>query len=391
MRILFLTFNYPPDLSAGSFRAKALVEQLAKRLPPGSRIDVLTTRPNRYASIEIAAPDHEELGSLAVERIPLPAHKGGMLDRARAFLAFDLGVIRSIRGRKYDLVFATSSRLMTAVLGARAADKLGAPLYLDIRDLFVDAIGEVLPGVKGRLLLPIFSRLEGYAVRRAAKVNLVSAGFKPYFDERYPATPLDFFTNGIDDEFLTRSWPAGAAVSGRPIRVLYAGNIGSGQGLHRVLPRLAKLAGPGYQFVVIGDGGCKDELVRELAREEAGNVEIRTPVKRSELIPMYEDADVLFLHLEDYAICTKVLPSKLFEYAATGKPLLAGVAGFPAEFLRQEVKNCGVFHPCDADAGLAALKGLTLGATDRADFIRRFARTAIMERMAGAVLKAGAA
>ncbi len=390
MRILFLTFNYPPDLSAGSFRSGALVEKLAKRLPGGSRIDVLTTRPNRYASIEIAAPDREEAGSLTIERIPLPAHKGGMIDRARAFLAFDRGVVRRIRGRKYDLVFATSARLMTAVLGARVANGLGVPLYLDIRDLFADAIPEVLPGIKGRLLLPIFTRLEGYAVRSAAKVNLVSAGFKPYFDERYPATPLDFFTNGIDDEFLTSTWPADPAI-GRPIRVLYAGNIGNGQGLHRILPRLAKIAGPRYHFIVVGDGGCKDLLVRELAREGANNVEIRPPVKRIELIPMYGDADVLFLHLEDYEALTKVLPSKLFEYAATGKPVLAGVAGFTAEFLRKEVANCGVFHPCDADAGLAALKGLSLGATNRAGFIRRYARTGIMERMADAVLKVGGA
>ena len=46
--------------------------------------------------------------------------------------------------------------------------------------------------------------------------------------------------------------------------------------------------------------------------------------------------DVLFLHLNDYSAFRKVIPSKIFEYAATGKPIVAGVSGYAAEFLRHE-------------------------------------------------------
>lgn len=387
MRILFLTFYYPPDLSAGSFRSGALIEHLLKRLPAGARVDVLTTRPNRYASIEITAPEREELGSLTVERVPLPPHKSGMIDQARAFLAFERGVMRRIKGRKYDLVFATSARLMTAVMGARIANAQGIPLYLDIRDLFVDAVQEALPGFKGQVFRPVLTMLERYAVRSASRINLVSEGFRSYFEERYPSARLDFFTNGIDEEFLTGNWTAHSSGAERPISVLYAGNIGKGQGLERIVPRLAKLAGPRYRFIVVGDGGAKEELLRESAREGVRNIEMRSPVKRKELIAMYADADVLFMHLNDYAVCGKVLPSKLFEYAATGKPMLAGVGGYPAEFLRKEVENCGVFPPCDAETGLAALKGLSLETNKRTAFIERYARAGIMERMTDTLLK----
>ena len=46
MKILFLSYYYPPDLSAGSFRAEALISGLSKI--KNIDIDLLTTFPNRY-------------------------------------------------------------------------------------------------------------------------------------------------------------------------------------------------------------------------------------------------------------------------------------------------------------------------------------------------------
>ena len=235
--------------------------------------------------------------------------------------------------------------------------------------------------------MPILSQIERYAFGSATRINLVSEGFRGYFDKRYPAIPLDFFTNGIDEEFLVANWPSQEQPKGVPIRVLYAGNIGEGQGLHRILPQLGRLAGERYRFIIVGDGGRVTQLREESARAGAGNVEILPPVKCERLIQMYGEADVLFLHLNNYDAFTKVLPSKLFEYAATGKPMLAGVGGHAAEFLRRNVGNCGIFRPCDADAGLAALKGLILGVRPRQEFVKAFSRSEIMSRMADTVLR----
>ena len=57
MRIGVLTFYYPPDLSAGSFRAAALLAALREQAPPGTHIDVITTMPNRYHSFAQQAQD----------------------------------------------------------------------------------------------------------------------------------------------------------------------------------------------------------------------------------------------------------------------------------------------------------------------------------------------
>jgi len=153
-----------------------------------------------------------------------------------------------------------------------------------------------------------------------------------------------------------------------------------------VLPQLADRMGPGVRFVVIGDGGRREALKQALEVRAVPNVEMRAPVARPELLELYRTADVLFLHLNNYDAFRKVLPSKVFEYAALGKPVLAGVAGYSAEFLRTEVPNCAVFDPCDVDGAVRAFRELVIASTPRPDFVARYSRATISRQLAADVL-----
>ncbi len=389
VKILVLSFYYAPDLSAGSFRATALVESLRRRLPEGTEIDVVTTLPNRYHSFTAEAPERERNGAVSIRRLVLPNHKSGMLDQSKAFLSFARGAAGAVAS-EYDLVFATSSRLMTAVLGTWIARRTNARLYLDLRDIFVDTISDVAAKPIAWLTKSFFSTLERWAVSRADTVNLVSRGFAPYFETRYPGKAFKYFTNGVDDEFLAPvaviSRPTVDERADRPIVVLYAGNLGEGQGLHVIIPALALRMGARIRFQIIGDGGRKRELEQALAASRVTTVELRAPVPRAELLQLYRAADVLFLHLNDYDAFRKVLPSKIFEYAATGKPVWAGVSGHAAEFVRTEVSNAAVFHPCDVDDAVRSFEQLTLTDAPRPEFLMRHSRARISREMAADLL-----
>ena len=279
---------------------------------------------------------------------------------------------------------------MTAVLGAWLARRHQARLYLDIRDIFVDTLKDVLPRMAAWAIQPIFSVLEKFAISQADKVNLVSAGFAPYFAARYPTQQFSYFTNGIDDEFVAAA-PASACESpqgehGRPLLVLYAGNLGEGQGLHAIVPELARRLGARVRFRIIGDGGRKRALQSALAAANAENVELIAPMNRMQLLEAYQSADVLFLHLNDHDAFKKVLPSKLFEYAALGKPVWAGVAGYAAQFVRSEISNSAVFDPCDVSSALSAFASLRLHTEPRNEFLAKYARSAISDAMAADIL-----
>lgn len=382
-----LSFYYHPDLSAGSFRTTALIKALTEKLPEGAHVEVVTTLPNRYRTFSSECSEFETHPSLEIRRIRLPGHCSGMVDQSKAFLYFAKEVKRHVGSRQYDLVYATSSRLMTAALGAWIARRKKAKLYLDIRDLFVDTIKHVLPRRLLLLTRPLFSLVERWTIRRANKVNLVSSGFKSYFDSRYPSIPCSFFTNGIDEEFIA----AGARLKGsKPVHplltVLYAGNMGEGQGLHMIVPALAKRMRGRIIFRLIGDGGRTAALQTALQKAGVDNVELSSPMKRDQLIQAYQEADVLFLHLNDYEAFKKVLPSKLFEYAAMGKPIWAGVSGYAADFVKSEITNAAVFHPCDAAEAEEVFEKLSLMNTRRPEFIDKYARTKLMQAMADDLL-----
>ncbi len=385
-RILLLSYYFEPDLSAGSFRAEALVKALLEEGGDDIQVDVVTTLPNRYRSFKAHTSRYEKRGALRIRRITVPTLQGSIADQARSFLAYARGVLRITQREHYDLVLATSSRLMTATLGALVARRQKAALYLDIRDILVDALPELLPTTFGRLVTLLFSRIERWTIQKAAQVNLISPGFLSYFTRRYPTRTFSVHTNGVDDLFVPRVSCLEPGASPGLVQVLYAGNIGEGQGLHHVLPALAKrLEGEAY-FRVVGAGSAHARLARALSRLEVHNVELLPPIKRSELVSLYQSADVLFLHLNRNRAFRRVLPSKLFEYAATGKPIWAGLPGFAASFVREKISNVALFEPCDVGNAMSAFRKLSLGSISRSEFVATYSRVAIQKLMAIDVL-----
>jgi glycosyltransferase involved in cell wall biosynthesis len=388
MRILLLSFYYPPDIGPGSLRAKSLVYAIRKEKLFNVEIEVLTTKPNRYSTLKTDAPALEKDGEVVIHRFELPKHRSGMRDQARAFMSYARMVLQATRGENYDLVLATSSRLMTAALGAWVAKRSKSKLYLDIRDLFTDTMGDLLNSGPFKIFLPIFGILESRTFLAADRINVVSAGFLPHIKRVAPKSQPRVFTNGIDEEFLAQSFVS-KRKENKPHKVLYAGNIGDGQGLHVVVPDVASITHGDFHFQIIGDGGRRKALEDNVKSKKLTNIELINPIPRSELFEYYRSADILFIHLNSHDAFLKVLPSKLFEYAATGKPILAGVGGYAADFLKINVPGVEVFEPCNAEQMIRSLDALTRGPKiiDRSRFCDEYLRKSIMQSMAKDILQ----
>jgi glycosyltransferase involved in cell wall biosynthesis len=141
------------------------------------------------------------------------------------------------------------------------------------------------------------------------------------------------------------------------------------------------------KFKLVGDGGRKNHLLSALDAAGCDDVEIIPPMTRKELLKFYQAADVLFLHLNDHDAFRKVLPSKIFEYAAVGKPIWAGVAGHAAEFINRNISNSSVFMPCDVAGAVEAFGQLELVTQPRYEFTQKFSRKNIMKKMAENVMQ----
>ncbi len=80
------------------------------------------------------------------------------------------------------------------------------------------------------------------------------------------------------------------------------------------------------------------------------------------------------------------MPSKIFEYGAFNKPIIAGVSGFASEFIRDNLQNYILFEPTDVNDMVNQIKAFKITDMDRTDFIEKFARESIIKKMANSIL-----
>ena len=392
MKILILSYNFPPDISAGAFRVKSFIQELEKELDEESHVDVITTTPNRYENFKSYDFENNFKGLIHIKRINVNNNFSGFIGQVLGFLKYSFSTLNYTRRNDYNLVFSTSSKLMTGFLGAVISNN-NAKFYLDIRDIFTETLEDVITKKLSFFLLPIIFIIERYTMQRAAKVNLVSRGFEPYFLERFPNKDYSYNTNGIDSEFLsyfssnqknanTERKIANRKNQSTRINILYAGNIGEGQGLEKVIPELAIRIQEKARFKIIGDGVGRHRLKNSIEQRNIKNIKLIDPLDRQELLHEYLKADVLFIHLNNYQAFKRVLPSKIFEYAATGLPIWAGVDGYCKLFLEENVENVRIFKPCDVDGAIDEFYKLEFRSKERKQFMEKFSRTAISQNMA---------
>jgi hypothetical protein len=386
MKILFLTYYFEPDLCAGSFRNTSLFYELISKLKPSDSIEVITTHPNRYDSYKVTANDLEKRAkNITINRIKIPNHGNGLLGQVKSFRVFFSKAIKIAKNEEYDVVYASSSRLFTAFLGSKIARKKKAKLYLDIRDIFRESILDIFKNPLLKIGLDLFLQpIENYTFKKASHINLVSKGFESYFS-KYKQCTYTFFTNGIDAVFLEER-EAVPQEEDTCKTILYAGNIGEGQGLHIIIPETAKALKGNYKFLIYGDGGAKQKLVDALKYKNIQNVELHKPINRTLLIEEYQKADFLFLHLNKHKAFERVLPSKLFEYGTLDKPILAGVSGYAAQFLKDYMTNTIVFNPGDSETLIKKLSDFSYKKVHRKDFLEKFSREKINHEMAASII-----
>lgn len=383
-RILIISFYCPPDLSAGSFRTGALIEALIPTAEINKvKIDIMTTYPNRYDNYHVEAQHQETSGPVTIHRIKIPAHQGGFFDQAKAYVHYFLYCSRMTKKEKYDVVYAVSGRLFSAFLGARIATRERIPLFLDIRDIFTDTMASILK-FPLTLLLPIFYLIERYSIKKARALNLVSPGFLSYFKVNKHCI-VSSISNGVDNCFHGIDYHH-QKNNNQIKRVVYAGNFGKGQALEKIIPALANATKDRCEFYIIGSGGQKKELEKKCAGLK--NVKIFPPVDRKTLIQRYIESDILFLHLDHLPAFDKVLPSKIFEYAVTGKPILAGISGYSAHFVNEYVLGSWIFPPCDTVEAVKQLNSILNAPQyyDRNVFYEKFNREKLMHELATRIM-----
>ncbi|MDR7382050.1 glycosyltransferase involved in cell wall biosynthesis [Promicromonospora iranensis] len=167
---------------------------------------------------------------------------------------------------------------------------------------------------------------------------------------------------GVRDVAVVRNGTAFAPVrgnapvvlTGRPLRVVYAGTVGRSQGLDVAVRAAALVKERGYALDVriVGHGNELAPL-RQLAAELDAPVRVEPSVPSTEVRELYAWADTVVVSLRDWEPFEWTVPSKLYEVMASGVVASACLAGEAASLVSANGAGA-VVRPGDVE-GLADL------------------------------------
>jgi glycosyltransferase involved in cell wall biosynthesis len=114
----------------------------------------------------------------------------------------------------------------------------------------------------------------------------------------------------------------------------------------------------------VGDGSDKPRLRRRVAELGLENVTLAPAVPPDQVPALLAAADICLVPLRDVPLFATFIPSKMFEYLATAKPVIGSVTGEPAQILREA--GAVVVPPEDSEALAGAIASLAADPARRA-------------------------
>lgn len=378
MKILYLTqwFNPEPAFKGADFAA-AIVAR-------GHDVEVVTAFPNYpggkvYPGYRIRPYARETLRGLTVHRLCIfPSHNRSTIGRVANYLSFFVSalIFGLWRGRRYDAIYVYHPPITPGLAAALFCMVHRKPMVIEIQDLWPDSV--VASGMAGGRVDIVLRWLCNFVYRRAQHIIPQSDGMRGQLIAR-----------GVPPEKLTRifNWSTYQPIAigdesigevallptfvGR-FNAVYGGNLGQAQGLATVIRAVAEArhSCPSLHLHLFGHG-IETEMLEALAGQIASDgVTFHGLVGRAAMDRIFDQADVLVLHLKDDPLYDITLPSKMQHYLSCGKPIIAGLKGEAGALLLQS-GAARVCPPEDAARIAAAMIDLThMSPGDRAELGR---------------------
>ncbi len=431
MKILVISQYYRPDITAAAFRIAETADLLAEM---GHDVSVVTSEPHRAQASGDRNPGAGEVPAEGINptihRVAIdPLSGGGMRPYLRHFFSFVLRARRRARrlfrdGYRPDVIWVSSPPLFVGLIGTAAARWSGAPMVLDIRDVWPDtavAAGQI--SREGRAY-KVGRFLEHWLYRKAAAFSCVAEPMAEYLRDETGGSPEraetagdatvdapQSFTQPIEVVYNGAGFDVVEPVPAEDVQrtVLYAGNLGRLQGIGALLqawaalvkgestpdcaPDSAEQAAPaaGWTLEIIGGGVLEEELRRQVNELGIGeSVRFRGVMAKGDTVREMARAGILFLNLISRPVFDLTIPSKLFDYLAVGRPIVGGISGEGKMILEKTPGNRAV-TPDNSDSIAAALREIMSGDEWRSslpenqrlagDRYSRRANAAVLERL----------
>ena len=351
--------------SPENFGVNAIVAELQQR---GHSVTVLTGMPNYPSGVFVDGYGgwkvrRETWNGAIVIRVPIIARgRSSRLKLALNYLSYAINasiLAPFLVKTRPDVILVYQLSPVTMAVPAIVLKLIkGSKVLLWVQDIWPESLratgivkNPLIVGSVKFVVRLIYRNSSIIAVQSRRFIDFIRPLATPASDIRYLPNTADRFYRPVEvapDAPERKFFRPG-------FNILFAGNLGSAQGLETVLGAIVRLKDhKNIQWIFVGDGRCRGWLEYQVREHGlADNVQILGAFPPERMPYFFALADVLLLSLRDERIFSLTVPSKLQTYLACGRPVLGAISGEAASIL--STASAGLTAPPDAPERLAEM------------------------------------
>lgn len=327
-RVLIIVNVFNPDRGGGGAIFSDLAYGLAAR---GFDVTVRCAYPyypewkDKSGQNGLTVQRYDDRG-VHVERhyIYIPKNPNSLFERACYEASFFLSLLRSLGRGKFDAVMVFCP--LVGAVGFAALAKLfwRKPLWLNVQDLSADAAAA--GGIaRGKALLGLMRGVQSLLFNTAGVWSSISPVMIRRLESvRRKGQPILYLPNWLNGS-MSDAIEALPSKAGRPaqdpVRLLYAGNIGTKQDLLLFCQRL-QASDAAFQFRIHGDGGRASDIRDWVASIQDSRFTFGAFMDEPDFARALNDTD-FFVITEKRGSGGSFIPCKTISGLASGSPILA--------------------------------------------------------------------
>lgn len=344
MRVLFLTYHFPTPEESGAGRpwtTACLIRDLGYE-------PVVITAGTHYMTGEdirrnrTGLLSEEDVGGFHVVKTYAPSdYRRSIARRILNYLAFAAGaVVAGLRQPKIGLVLAATDPIFMMPVAFFLSFLKRVPLMLDERDVYPDT-AVALGMLKSPMAIGILDWWHRLICRKSRAILAATPGIKRILlSKGVDESKIFVLPNVRSDSPLPEACGIEEKIRshhgwGSRFVVLYAGNFGQANDFWTIL-KAAELLRDAYSqihFAFIGAGEKKAQYMAFSRTENLYNVEFLNAMPWVELQRYLRAADLAVHAFPDVAFWNCTLPSKVFDYMWSAKPVLFSGRGDTADLI----------------------------------------------------------
>lgn len=350
MNILIVAEYFPPDLGGAATRAYNLAKGLTLNR---CKVTVVTAFPHyphgsipkQYQWFPLRI---EQMESFRVIRTFMPPVKlNGLFKRIAWIGSFTLSSLFALPFvGKVDAIWAAS--WLPGYMYSKFKNCLVA---FNVDDLTLEDLVDLDMINEKSILLHIGEEIYRLFYVKADIITPISPAYKKVMINKYCVKPerIQLIRGGVD---LTIFKPAKKQAKSEKFTVIYSGGLSVAYDFDQIFraAQILEEQDRNIEFIIQGKGEQLNVINKTVKALNLKNVKIFDKLfSRAEVSEFLGLADALILPLADFKKPYPGMSSKLYEYQAVGKPIIACSRGVPSTYV-EESRSGIVVDPGDAQA-----------------------------------------